>query len=212
VLGGQDGIVTTAALMIGVAAASASRSAILIAGFSGLAAGGLSMAAGEYVSVSSQRDAELADLDKERGELAHEPDAELAELTAIYRRRGLSAALARQVAVELTNHDALAVHARDELGIDIEELARPAQAAVVSAGSFAVGGLLPLLVVVLSSSTLRVPGTVIVTLVALMLVGAAGARLGGASPTRAVTRAALLGMAALGVTAIVGSLAHVAVG
>jgi VIT1/CCC1 family predicted Fe2+/Mn2+ transporter len=173
----------------------------------GLAAGALSMAVGEYVSVSSQRDTERADLARERRELVDDPDAELAELTAIYRRRGLSPKLARQVAVELSAGDALAVHARDELGLDPEALSRPVQAAAVSASAFAVGAALPVVVVAAVPASARIAITVVITLVALGLLGATGAQLGGAPRGRAAVRVLVGGAAALIISALVGELA-----
>jgi vacuolar iron transporter family protein len=208
VLGANDGLLSTAALMLGVAAASSSRATVLTAGFAALAAGALSMAVGEYSSVSSQRDTELADLERERHELQTDPEAEAAELAAIYRSRGLSPALATQVADELSaHHDVLAVHARDELGLDPGSLARPLQAAVVSACSFALGAAVPIVTVALSGAALRVWATVAVTLVGLALLGVAGAQLGGAPRTRAAVRVFVGGAIAMAVTSAVGSLA-----
>ena len=193
VLGANDGILSTAGLVLGVAASNASLSAIATAGLAGLVAGALSMASGEYVSVSSQRDAEMADLRLEQRELTADPEGELAELAAIYEGRGLSPALARQVAVELSDGDALAVHARDELGIDEEALARPFQAAWSSAVAFSLGAALPLAAVTLAPAGIRVALTVIVTLVALAGLGGLGARLGGAPITAAAARVAAWG-------------------
>lgn len=204
VLGANDGLVSTASLVVGVAAASSSRSAILVAGVASMAAGACSMAIGEYSSVSSQRDAEQADLAKERWELANEPEAEVHELAAIYRRRGLSTDLARQVAAELTEADALGAHARDELGLDPDALARPLQAAVVSAASFSVGAALPIATIALLGADLRVWATVAVTLIALAVLGAIGARLGGADPVRGAVRVTFGGGLAMAVTALVG--------
>ncbi len=167
VLGANDGLLSTAGLLIGVAAADVSRSVLLTTGLAGLFAGAFSMAVGEYSSVSSQRDAELADLARESDELARSPRGEQAELTGIYMRRGLTYDLASQVASQLTAHDALEAHARDELGLDPNALSQPVQAAVVSALSFTVGALVAILVVVLVPSTLRIPGAVVVTLVGL---------------------------------------------
>ncbi|MBK9178841.1 MAG: VIT family protein [Acidimicrobiales bacterium] len=211
VLGANDGLVSTASLMLGVAAAAGARSAILTAGVAGLAAGALSMAAGEYVSVSSQRDTELADLAREREELATAPEAELRELAAIYRDRGLSPELAGQVARELSQGDALAVHARDELNLDVDVLARPVQAAVVSALSFAIGALLPILTVLAIGASARVVVTVAVALAALGILGAVGAQLGGAPKGRAAIRVLIGGTLAMGITALVGRLVSVAV-
>lgn len=211
VLGANDGLISTASLMVAVAAASSSRSAVLVAGIAGLSAGALSMAAGEYVSVSSQRDTERGDLDLERRELIATPEAEREELARIYRDRGLSAGLADQVADELSQLDQLAVHARDELGIDVNALANPIQAAVVSASSFVAGAVIPILVVSISSSWLRVPLTIAVTLVGLILLGVAGARLGGAPPTRAAVRVFIGGTLALLISLAIGSLTGSAV-
>lgn len=206
VLGANDGIVSTASLLVGVAAASATRADILVAGVAGLVAGALSMAAGEYVSVSSQRDTERADLARERVELENAPEAERAELARIYRDRGLSAELAERVADELSQGDRIAIHARDELGIDIGALANPIQAATVSALSFVVGAIVPILVVLLSSAGLRVPLTMGVTLVGLGVLGAVGARLGGAPQGRAAIRVVIGGMLALLISLGIGRL------
>ena len=204
VLGANDGLISTASLMVGVAAADSSRSAILIAGIAGLTAGALSMAAGEYVSVSSQRDTERADLDRERAELASDPDAEMLELAGIYQRRGLSPDLARQVALELSQSDRLTVHARDELGFDIAALARPVQASLVSASSFIMGALLPVLIVAFVPAAARMPITIAVTLVGLVVLGAVGARLGGAPPRRASLRVLIGGSLALAIALGIG--------
>lgn len=211
VLGANDGLISTASLMVGVAAADSSGSAILVAGVAGLTAGALSMAAGEYVSVSSQRDTERADLERERRELDTEPEAEREELVQIYRARGLSEALARQVADELSQVDPLRVHARDELGFDTESLARPVQAAVVSASSFMVGAVVPIIVVALVSSGLRVMLTMLVTLVGLVALGAAGARLGGAPQRRAAVRVLIGGALALAISLAIGRLTGAAI-
>lgn len=214
VLGANDGLISTAALIVGVAAADSSRPAVLVAGIAGLTAGALSMAAGEYVSVSSQRDAEEADLDRERMELVHYPEAERAELAGIYRSRGLSPELAERVADELSqqsHQDQLTVHARDELGIDPDALANPVQAAVVSAASFTIGALLPLVVVFLASRSLRVPATIVATLLGLVVLGAGGARLGGAPGGRAAGRVFVGGFLALVIALGVGRLAGAAV-
>lgn len=188
VLGADDGIVSTASLVIGVAASAASRSVVLVAGLAGLVAGAMSMATGEYVSVSSQRDAERADVAQERDELAANPDLELGELTAIYRRRGLDEELARTVAGKLMALDPLAAHVRDELGLRAELLARPVQAAVVSAGSFALGAVLPLLAVALAPAAGRILAVAGAALVVLGVLGWVGGRLGGASPWRGAGR------------------------
>lgn len=197
VLGANDGLISTASLMLGVAAASSSRSTILVAGVAGLTAGALSMAAGEYVSVSSQRDTEHADLERERAELAASPRAELAELSRIYEKRGLSPDLARQVALELSRTDQLAVHARDELGIDSQALANPVQASIVSAVSFFAGAVVPVLVVAILPAALRVVVTMAVTLLGLVALGSIGARLGGAPRGRAALRVFVGGTLAL---------------
>ncbi|MGD9694145.1 MAG: VIT family protein [Thermoleophilia bacterium] len=205
VLGANDGILSTAGLVTGVAASGSSLTAIMTAGVAGAAAGALSMAAGEYVSVSSQRDAELADLRLERRELAGDPEGELEELAAIYRGRGLDEALAHEVARELTERDALAAHARDELGIEAGRMARPFQAAWASALSFTAGAALPLAAVT-APEPARIPATVGVTLVALAALGAVGARLGGAPIRRAAVRVAAWGAAAMAITSAVGVL------
>ncbi|WP_035126122.1 VIT1/CCC1 transporter family protein [Conexibacter woesei] len=206
VLGANDGILSTSSLIIGVAASGASRSAIVTAGIAGLVAGALSMAAGEYVSVSSQRDAELADMRLEARELRSDPEGELRELAKIYENRGLTPALAAEVARELSDRDALQAHARDELGLAAERLARPLQAAWASALSFSTGALLPLLAVVVVPSSLRVAVAVAVTLVALALLGDLGARLGGAPRRRATVRVVIWGALAMAITAAIGAL------
>ena len=206
VLGANDGLISTASLMVGVAAASNTRSAILVAGIAGLTAGALSMAAGEYVSVSSQRDTERADIERERLELVATPEAELDELAAIYERRGLSAGLARQVAEELSQQDRLAIHTRDELGIDIDALANPKQASVVSAGSFIAGAVIPIVVVALAPAAARVVITMIVTLIGLVVLGSVGARLGGAPQGRAAARVLVGGALALIISLGIGRL------
>ena len=211
VLGANDGLLSTAGLLIGVAAADVSRNVLLTTGLAGLFAGAFSMAVGEYSSVSSQRDAELADLARESDELAKSPRGEQAELTGIYVRRGLSYDLASQVASQLTARDALEAHARDELGLDLNALSRPAQAAVVSALSFIIGALAAILVVVLVPSTLRIPGAVVVTLVGLGALGAVGARLGGASVARAAARVLIGGAVALALSAAIGQAVGAAV-
>ena len=181
VLGANDGIVSTASLVIGVAAAHGSQSEVLVAGIAGLTAGALSMAAGEYVSVSSQADTERADLARERGELAADPEAELRELTAIYVKRGLDATLARTVAKQLMGRDALATHAREELGMSEEFAARPLQAAVASAASFAVGATLPIVAVMLAPAPLLAVVTAAASLFCLIGLGIIAARAGGSS-------------------------------
>jgi VIT1/CCC1 family predicted Fe2+/Mn2+ transporter len=206
VLGANDGIVSTASLVIGVAAAAASRNTVLLAGLAGLVAGATSMAAGEYVSVSSQRDAERADIARERRELATDPEFERAELTEIYLRRGLDRPLAATVAEQLMATDPLDSHLRDELGLQPDGLARPLQAAVVSAVSFAVGAVLPLALIVLAPIGVRVPVTALAALVLLALLGAVGARLGGAPAGRAALRVTVGGALAMGLTALIGQL------
>jgi VIT1/CCC1 family predicted Fe2+/Mn2+ transporter len=206
VLGANDGLISTASLVVGVAASGVERSAVLITGVAGLVAGALSMAAGEYVSVSSQADTELADLDLERRELAEEPDAEHAELAAIYVSRGVSEALAAQVAAELMAHDALGAHARDELGHFESTLARPLQAAGASAASFAVGAALPVAVALAAPQALLswlVTGS---ALVLLAVLGALAARVGGASMVRGAVRVTFWGAIAMGASALVGKL------
>jgi VIT1/CCC1 family predicted Fe2+/Mn2+ transporter len=204
ILGANDGLLSTASLLVGVAAADVSRSVLFAAGLAALLAGAFSMAVGEYSSVSSQRDAEEADLAKERSELAESPRGELAELQGIYIRRGLEAGLARQVAEQLTAHDALASHARDELGLDPGQLAQPVQAAATSAVSFAVGALVPLITVMAVSTRWRVPACVAVTLVCLVVLGAVGAEIGGASKPRASVRVLIGGAAAMAITYAIG--------
>lgn len=206
VLGANDGILSTAGLVVGVAAADASRAAVLTAGVAGLVAGALSMAAGEYVSVSSQRDAELADLRLERRELEADPEGELAELAGIYAARGLEPDLALRVAEQLSAGDRLAAHARDELGLSADALARPFQAAWTSALSFTAGASLPLAAIAATPGTARIPVTAGVTLVALAALGALGARLGGAAVGRAAARVAAWGAAAMALTGAIGAL------
>lgn len=210
VLGANDGIVSTASLVAGVAASHAPRAGIWIAGVAGLVAGAMSMAAGEYVSVSSQSDTERADLDRERRELATDLDHEHDELAGIYEKRGLDAALARQVAEQLMAHDALGAHARDELGITETGTARPLQAAVASAASFAVGASLPLLALAVAPARLLVPFVVGASLVFLATLGGLAARTGGASLRTGVVRVTLWGALAMGATALVGSLFGIA--
>jgi VIT1/CCC1 family predicted Fe2+/Mn2+ transporter len=206
VLGANDGILSTSSLIVGVAASNAGRTAILTAGIAGLVAGALSMAAGEYVSVSSQRDAEHADLKRERHELATDAEGELAELTGIYVQRGLDRALARKVAEALTANDALAAHARDELGISATNAARPVQAALASAASFATGALLPLLVAWLVPERMTEAAVTPASLVFLALLGAIAARTGGASIWTGAFRITFWGALAMAVTAGVGKL------
>lgn len=211
VLGANDGIVSTAGIVVGVAAAAATRGPILTAGIAGLVAGAVSMALGEYVSVSTQRDTERALLDKERAELHMDPATELEELATLYEAKGLSAATARTVAEELTDHDAFAAHADIELGIDPTNLTNPWQAALSSALSFTVGALLPLIAILLPPIALRVPVTVAAVLVALVITGAASASLGGAPKQRAITRNIVGGAVALVVTYAVGHLVGAAI-
>ena len=204
VLGANDGIISTAALLLGVAAANSTRTAILTAGMAGLVAGAVSMALGEYVSVSSQRDSERSDIEKEKWELANQADHELEELTAIYRSKGLPHELAKEVAVQLTEHDALATHLLDELGISQDELAKPFQAAWSSALSFSVGASIPLVATALASASWRIATIIAVTMVALVGLGYIGARAGGAGPGRSIARVVIGGAIAMGVTMAVG--------
>ena len=206
VLGANDGIVSTAALVVGVAAAESGRSSVLIAGLAGLVAGAMSMAAGEYISVSSQADTEQADLARERGELRDAPDAELRELQGIYVSRGLDADLARRVAEQLTAHDALSAHARDELGITEVHAARPTQAALASAATFAVGAALPLGLAAVVPPRLLIPVVSAGSLACLAALGALAAGAGGASRVRGAVRVTFWSALALAVTALVGRL------
>jgi vacuolar iron transporter family protein len=210
VLGANDGIVSTSSLILGVAAAHASHSSIVSSGIAGLVAGGMSMAIGEYVSVHSQADSEAAALAQEREELKDDPVGERRELTEIYVRRGLQAPLARQVAEQLMAHDALAAHARDELGFSARSVARPLQAAAASAGSFAAGAIIPLLVALLSSESHVIPETVAASLLCLFFLGAISARAGGAHILTAALRVTLWSALAMGVTAGVGALVGLA--
>lgn len=205
VLGANDGIVSTASLMVGVAAANANTQTLLLTGVAALVAGAMSMAAGEYVSVSSQADTESADLARERKELASQPEHELRELAGIYQARGLSAELATEVAQQLTKHDALGSHARDELGISQIVTARPLQAALASAASFAAGAVLPLLVALVTPSSWLVPTISGASLLFLILLGVVSARLGGAPVLKAALRVAFWGALAMGITALIGS-------
>jgi VIT1/CCC1 family predicted Fe2+/Mn2+ transporter len=206
VLGANDGIVSTGALIVGVAAAGTPQSTLLLTGLAGLVAGAVSMAAGEYVSVHSQSDLENADLTQEREELRDQPEAELRELTGIYVKRGLDPVLARQVAEQLTAHDALAAHARDELGI-IETLApRPVLAALSSAASFTVGALIPLSLVLMFAGSLLIPAVAAGCLLLLGTLGAVAARIGGASMARGALRVTGWGALALALTASIGTL------
>lgn len=205
VLGAQDGIVSTASLVIGVAAASADRNQIIVAGVAALVAGAMSMAAGEYSSVSTQRDTERADIARETHELAHAPEHELEELTQIYEDRGLDRELARRVAVQLMEHDPLGSHIRDELGILEHTMARPVQAAVVSASSFAVGASLSLVPAAAASSGALIAAVATVAIVLLALLGVLGARMGDAPRLRAAVRITIGGGIAMAVTALIGA-------
>ncbi|MHB1207490.1 MAG: VIT1/CCC1 transporter family protein [Rhodospirillaceae bacterium] len=211
VLGANDGIVSTASLIVGVAAASGTGSAVLIAGVAGLVAGAMSMAAGEYVSVSSQSDTEQADLARERAELTNQPDFERAELAEVYVKRGLEPDVAYKVADQLMAKDALGAHARDELGISEITTARPIQAALTSAATFSAGAAMPLLMVVVSPRPLLVPVVSIASLLFLALLGAIGARAGGAPVIRATVRVTFWGALAMALTAGIGSLVGTAV-
>jgi VIT1/CCC1 family predicted Fe2+/Mn2+ transporter len=211
VLGANDGIVSTASLIAGVASADSSQQSILIAGVAGLVAGALSMAAGEYVSVSSQRDAENADLARERKELVEQPDFELQELTDIYVARGVEPSLARQVAQQLMARDALGVHAREELGISELTTARPITAAMASAASFAVGAAVPVLVALFSPEGRVTWFVTAASLVCLAALGAIGAQAGGANIGRAVVRVTFWGALAMAITAAIGHFSGAAV-
>jgi VIT1/CCC1 family predicted Fe2+/Mn2+ transporter len=206
VLGANDGLLSTGSLILGVAAASAGRSSILITGVAGLVAGAMSMAAGEYVSVSSQSDAESADLAREKRELSQSPEAERRELAGIYVARGVSPEIAAVVAEQLMAKDALAAHARDELGISEATVARPVQAAMASAASFSVGALFPLLMVVVSPAALLTPLVAVASLAFLAVLGAVGAKAGGAKILRATVRVTFWGALAMAVTAGIGKL------
>ena len=204
VLGANDGIVSTASLIVGVAAASASTSEVLIAGVAGLVAGAMSMAAGEYVSVSSQADTEQADLARERSELTSQPDLERQELEQIYVARGLDPSLAQQVVVQLMERDSLGAHAREELGISATTAARPIQAALTSAATFSIGAVMPLAMVVVMPRAGLVAGVSIASLAFLALLGAIGARAGGAKVFRATLRVTFWGALAMALTAGIG--------
>jgi vacuolar iron transporter family protein len=207
VLGANDGIVSTAGIVVGVAGAAVSRGAIGLAGLAGLVAGALSMAAGEYVSVSTQRDTERALIEQERQELATMPEAEFEELVQLYRGKGLSEPLARQVAEELTEHNALEAHLDAELKLDADDLTNPWTAAVASALSFTVGALLPLLVIILTPEPVRIAVTFLAVVVALVITGLVSARLGKAPALRAVLRNVIGGAAAMVITYGIGRLA-----
>jgi VIT1/CCC1 family predicted Fe2+/Mn2+ transporter len=211
VLGANDGIVSTAGIVVGVAAAVADRGPVLTAGIAGLAAGAVSMALGEYVSVSTQRDTEKALLTKERRELREDPVAELDELAGLYEEKGLKPSTARQVAQELTERDAFTAHAEIELGLQPDELTNPWQAAASSALAFTVGALLPLIAILLPPLTWRIPVTVVAVLVALLCTGAVSAALGGAPKQRAIVRNVVGGGLALAITYAIGNLVGVAV-
>ena len=204
-LGANDGIVSVAALVVGVAGATTDTAALFLAGIAGLVGGAISMALGEYVSVSSQRDSERALIAKERGELRDMPEAELEELTQLYRDRGLSDATARQVAVELTEHDALAAHLEVELHIDQEDLVNPWHAALSSAVAFTLGAVLPLLAILLPPPEWRAPVTFAAVLIALAVTGTVSAALGGAPRLRAVARLVIGGALALAATWVIGT-------
>ncbi|TIC82567.1 VIT family protein [Nocardioides sp. GY 10127] len=206
VLGANDGIVSTAGIVVGVAGATSDRGSLVVAGVAGLVAGALSMAAGEYVSVSTQRDSERAVLEVERRELAETPEEELEELTGIYQAKGLTPELAREVAVQLTEHDALRAHAEAELGIDPDDLTNPWAAALASMLAFTVGALLPLLTIVLVGATWRVAVTVVAVAVALAVTGWSSAWFGDAPRTRAVLRNVGGGLFAMAVTYGIGTL------
>lgn len=206
VLGANDGIVSTAGLVIGVAAATTQRSTILTAGLAGLAAGAMSMAVGEYVSVSTQRDTEKALLAKERRELRDEPEAELEELTQMYADKGLATDLAHEVAIQLTAHDALGAHAETELGIDPNSLTSPWHAAWASLIAFTVGAMIPLIAIVLAGVSIRVPVTVAAVVISLLGTGWLSARLGSSPAWPAVRRVVLGGLLAMAVTYAIGSL------
>ncbi|NNK09976.1 MAG: VIT family protein [Flavobacteriaceae bacterium] len=206
ILGANDGILSTASLIIGVAAASTSRDSIVLAGVAGLVAGALSMAAGEYVSVSSQTDIETSDLAREQQELNDMPEEELEELAIIYRERGLSPNLAMKVAKELTEHDALGAHARDELGINSMTRARPLQAALASGASFVFGGVLPVIAAMLLPISYMIIWQYVFTIIFLIILGAFAARAGGSSVKKAILRITFWGTVAMGVTAYIGHL------
>ncbi|MCD1622774.1 VIT1/CCC1 transporter family protein [Citromicrobium bathyomarinum] len=212
VMGANDGIVSTASLIIGVASASASANGVLVAGISALFAGAMSMAAGEYVSVSSQADTEKADLAREAAELADQPDQELAELTRLYEERGVQPETALAVAQQMTAFDALGAHSRDELGISHATKARPLQAAITSALTFTAGAAAPLAVVPLAPPHMLVPAVGVISLVCLAVLGALGARTGGAPILPSVLRVVFWGALAMAITAGVGKLFGVAVG
>jgi vacuolar iron transporter family protein len=212
VLGSDDALVSISSLMIGVAASSASKEAILVAGVAGLVAGSMSMAVGEYVSVSAQRDAEQADVERETRELAGQPRAELNELALIYVKRGLAKELAMTVAEQLSARDLLGAHLQDELGIDQDSLARPMQAAWISAVSFAAFAVVPIVALVVAPAALRIPAIAALSLVSLAALGAFGGHLGGAPLGRAALRVTIGGALAMAVTAAIGRIFGVAMG
>ena len=212
VLGADDGIVSVSSLMIGVAASSASKEAVLVAAVAGLVAGAMSMAVGEYVSVSAQRDAEQADVERETKELARQPHAELKELALIYVKRGLDTALAMKVAEQLSARDRLGAHLRDELGIDRASLARPLQAAWISAASFAAFAVVPIVALLVAPAAFRIPVTAGTSLLTLASLGGFGGHLGGAPPVRAALRVTIGGAVAMVATAAIGRLFGVALG
>ena len=205
VLGAQDGVASTASLLIGIAAASNDRNALIIAGVAAVVAGAMSMAAGEYTSVSSQRDTELADIARETIELEETPDVELEELTQIYEHRGLDRPLARQVAIQLTKTDALGTHVRDELGLDHQDVARPLQAAGVSSVGFLLGAVPSVLIVMLVPAGARILALAAAALVLLAAIGATGARLGAAPMLRGALRVTVIGGVALALAAVIGN-------
>lgn len=209
VLGANDGLLSTSSLVVGVAAAAVPSNQLVLTAIAGLVAGSMSMAAGEFVSVSSQADSEKADIARERGELATDLEHEVRELAAIYRARGLEDALAGQVARQLMDRDALGAHVRDELGIAEHTVARPMQAATASAAAFAAGSLAPLMTTIVVPATILVPAIFTVSLLVLALLGAAGARMGGAPVVKAVVRVVFWGGMAMAVTAAIGRLFHV---
>jgi len=211
VLGANDGIVSISALVVGVAAATSNITAIMIAGVAGLAAGAVSMGLGEYVSVSSQRDSELALIDKEKRELIEQPEVELAELQEIYENKGLSAVTAKQVAKELTAHDPIRAHLEAELNILEAHIVNPWHAAFSSTGSFLAGALLPFLTVLFAAEQFRIPATIAASIIALAGTGAAGAYLGGSSMVKSIIRVVVGGSAALAITFAIGSLFNTSV-
>ncbi len=211
VLGANDGLLSVASLMVGVSGASFERSQLLLTGVAGIVAGAMSMAAGEYVSVSSQADSEAADLTREQRELEAHPEHEQRELAAIYIKRGLPKALAVEVAEALSAHDKLEAHARDELGITEHSTARPVQAALASAGSFVTGGLAPFLAVLFAPAAITLPALVVVTIVALAMLGLAGAKAGGARLLPGAIRVVIWGTVAMAVTFGAGKLFHATV-